>query len=246
MRGVIKWNGALSDQFGIDIEKYPNYTKPKRKMDVYSVPGRSGDIIMMQNAWDNTEQEYDIVAGSDAEHSVQVAFDKVADWLCSPKGYCELWDSFDPEHFRLAYFEGPLDVESFAIGRGGRAKISFNCKPQRYLVAGKLVTSFKSATSRIYNPTAYDAKPLLFIERSAAGNGTVTVNGTMFTITDIPDVGLYIDCDELNCYDPNGNNMNSRVVSSSSEFALLSPGYNVIGITGNIDTVSITPHWFEI
>ena len=55
MRGVIKWNGALSDQFGIDIEKYPNYTKPKRKMDVYSVPGRSGDIIMMQNAWDNTE-----------------------------------------------------------------------------------------------------------------------------------------------------------------------------------------------
>lgn len=246
MNGVISWNGVLSDQFGIGVEKYPNYSKPKRKMDVYSVPGRNGDIIMMQDAWDNTKQDYDIIAGSDLVHSVQDAFGKVADWLCSPKGYCELWDDFDPEHFRLAYFEGPFDVDSLALGRGGRTKISFICKPQRYLRAGQYKTSFRNETNHFFNPTAYNARPLIVVERSEAGDGTLTVNGTIFTISDIPDVGLYIDCEEMNCYDSNGKNMNNNVVSSSSEFAILKPGDNIIGFTGKVETVSIIPRWFDI
>lgn len=245
MRGVISWNGSRSDQFGIGIEKYPVYTKPKRKIETYEIPGRNGDIVIAQDAWENVEQEYEIFAGDGVRASVPGYFQSIAEWLCAPKGYCELWDDFDPMHFRMAYFEGPFDIDSVGAGNVGRAKITFNCKPQRYLIEGKTGVEITAATT-IYNYTMYASRPLVFVERSAAGNGTVSVNGTVFTITGIPASGLYIDCEEMNCYDTNGTNQNSIVASSTSEFATLRPGENNIGLTGNVSKVTITPRWFEI
>lgn len=246
MRGVISWAGKRSDQFGITVEKYPGYTKPERKVDRYNVPGRNGDIVLMQDAWENVEQSYQIVAGDGEMHSVPGSFGMVADWLCSPKGYCELWDEFDPTHFRLACFIGSFDVDSLSVGRVGRTTIRFDCKPQRFLMSGKAEIVISSSPAVVSNPTAYNARPLLFVQRSGSGSGTVTVNGTVFTISDIPTAGLYIDCEEMNCYDSNYNNMNNVVSSSTSEFAILSPGQNSIGFTGRVQRVTITPRWFEI
>ena len=245
-RGVISWNGNRSDQYGVFVEKYPNYSKPKQKVDVYTVPGRSGDIIMPQNAWENVEQKYEIWAGNGEKNSVPVSFSAVAEWLFAPSGYCELWDDFDPLHFRQAYFTGPFDISSLSIGRVGRATITFNCKPQRYLVMGKEPIEVPSAPFTIYNQTGFPSKPLIFVERSASGNGTVTVNGTVFTITDIPQSGLYIDCETFDCYDGNKNNMNSYVSSNTSDFAVLDPGANAIGFTGYVQGLTITPRWFEL
>ena len=245
-RGVISWNGERSDQYGIEVEKYPNFSKPKRKIDVYNVPGRSGDIIMMQDAWENVEQKYEIWAGTGEPNSVAGSFSGVGDWLFSPSGYCELWDDFDPLHYRLGYFVGPFDISSLGVGRVGRATITFVCKPQRYLVSGKEPILISSAPAAIHNPTGFASKPLVFVERSASGNGTVTVNGTVFTITDISQSGIYIDCEKMDCYDANGNNANSHVSSSTSKFAVLDPGSNAIGFTGYVQSVAITPRWFEI
>ena len=246
MRGIISWNGERSDQYGIMVEKVPALKKPQRKFDKYTVPGRNGDIIMMQDAWENVEQQYDIFAGSFLKLSAPGAFSRVAAWLYTPKGYCELWDDFDPEHFRWAYFSGPFDVETLSIGRVGRTTISFICKPQRYLVSGKNQITVSASPVTIHNPTAYNAKPLLLVKQSADGDGTVTVNGTVFSITGIPATGVYIDCEEMNCYGQTGNNLNSIVSSNSSEFASLSPGDNAIGFSGNVAEVVITPRWFEL
>jgi len=245
-RGIISWNGERSDQYGIYVEKYPNFTKPLRKFDKYTVPGRNGDIIMMQDAWENVEQKYDIFAGSGEKHSVPDSFSSVADWLFSPNGYCELWDDFDPSHFRLAYVSDQLDVNSISIGRVARATVTFNCKPQRFLMSGKEPIKITTAPFTIYNQTAFSAKPLIYVVRSAAGDGTVSVNGTVFFITGLPEYGLYIDCEGLNCFDINGNNMNNIVSSNTNVFATLKPGQNPIGFTGNVASVSITPRWFEL
>ena len=244
MMGVISWAGKRSDQFGVSVENYPNSTKPQRKTDRYTIPGRNGDIVLMQDAWSNVEQKYDIVAGSGDKGSVPGSYSQVAEWLCSPTGYCELWDDFDPDHYRLACFMGQFDVNTLSIGRVGRATISFDCKPQRFLMSGKNAITIGSAPATVYNPTAYNARPLVVVHGSGAG--TVTVNGTVFTISDIPANGLYIDCEGMDCYDGNNNNMNSRVSSSTSEFAVLSPGQNAIGFTGNVQSIVVTPHWFEI
>ena len=247
MIGFISWNGKRSDEFGIEMEKYPNYRKPQRKMDKYPVPGRNGDIIMVQDAWENVQQTYDIFFGDGiTDHSVPDCLSRIADWLFIPNGYCELWDSFDPDHYRLAYFEGPFNPNSLSVGRVGKTTIEFHCKPQRYLFTGKTPIEFSSSPAAIINPTAFASKPLIFVERSADGDGTIAVGGTLFTITGIPASGLYIDCEEMYCYDGNGENMNSHVVSGTSEFATLPPGSSSVSFTGNVQTVTITPRWFEI
>ena len=245
MRGVFSWNGVRSDAFGIDITEYPRDSRPKRKIDRYSVPGRNGDIILAQNAWENTERTYSIRIGDGDRHSAPGLAGEVAQWLCAPNGYCELWDDFDQGYYRMACFTGTFDVEALLMGRYGEAVISFDCKPQRYMVSGKTPIEIGSRKT-IRNQTAYAARPLIRIERSAAGGGGVTIGGTEFTIDSIPAEGLYIDCEEMECYDGAGNRQNAIVKSSASEFATLEPGDNVIDFSGKVKKVTITPRWFRI
>ena len=242
----ITWNGVPSSQYGIEVTKYPEYVKPQRKLDRYQVPGRNGDIIMMQDAWENVEQSYEIAIGDGTADSVPDSAGDLAEWLCSPKGYRELSDDFDTDHYRIAFFEGRFDVDPVSTGKVGRTRITFNCKPQRYLVSGKTAVTISSSPGSITNSTAYASKPLLFVQRSASGNGTITIGSTVFTITGIPSGGIYIDCESMECYDRNNNNCNDKVESNTSEFATLNPGANTIGFTGKVSSVRITPRWFEI
>lgn len=243
--GIITWNNVRSDTLGIKVEKYPNYTKPKRKMDVYNIPGRNGDIVMMQDAWENVEQKYDIWVGDDTDHSIHDIFTAIANWLYTPVGYKNLADDFDPDHFRLAYLEGPVDIESLSIGRAGKATLTFICKPQRFLVSGN-VNIIISASDNIRNPTNFPSKPLVYVSRSAAGSGTVSIGNTTLTISELPANGLYIDCDECRCYDESKNNMNSYVSSSTGQFPVMASGNNSISFTGNISYISVAPRWFDI
>lgn len=239
---MITWNNVSSDDLGIYVEAAPEYVKPQRKVDVYSVPGRSGDIIRPQNAWHNAKQEYSIFAGDGSEHDVPGAFSNVAAWLYGPAGYQRLEDDFDPEHFRLAHFDGPFDIENI-MTRVGRATITFDCKPQRFLKSGETAETF-IIPGTITNPTAFASRPLLLVTGGGV-EGTVTINGTVFAISDTT-VPIYIDCDSMNCYDGSGNNKNAIVSSSTSEFATLAPGSNSIGFAGAVSTVQITPRWWEI
>lgn len=245
MRGVISWNGIRSDTFGIDVTEYPTDKKPKRKVDRYSVPGRNGDIILAQNAWENTERRYSIRIGDGARHSVSDLAGEIAQWLCAPCGYCELWDDFDQAHYRMACFTGPFDIDALLMGRFGEATIAFDCKPQRYMVSGKAPIEIDSA-KKIYNPTAFAARPTVKVERAGAGNGSVTIGKTKFTIEGIPETGIYIDCEEMDSYDGNGEKANAIVRSSSSEYATLEPGENAVSFDGKVKKVTITPRWFKI
>ena len=121
--------------------------------------------------------------------------------------------------------------------------ITFNCKPQRFLTSGETPTMF-IIPGTISNPTAFASRPLLLVTGGGL-EGTVTINGTVFTISDTT-VPIYIDCETMNCYDSNGNNKNAIVASSTSEFATLAPGSNSIGFSGAISTVQVTPRWWEI
>ena len=58
------FNGKSSRDAGVrHIEHFPDMNRPERKTEVVDIPGRSGDIIFMSDAWNNIEREYDIFAG---------------------------------------------------------------------------------------------------------------------------------------------------------------------------------------
>lgn len=124
--GVITWNGVASDTLGIIVSKVPSLNRPQRKYNSYSVPGRNGDIIVMQDAYAEYEQEYEIFALDGA----QVDARAIVDWLYQD-GWCQLSDDWEPDYYRMAYFVGPVDIEPI-LEEAAVCTITFRCRPQRF------------------------------------------------------------------------------------------------------------------
>ena len=156
--GVITWNGVASDTLGIVVSKVPSLNRPQRKFNSYSVPGRNGDLVVMQDAYAEYEQEYEIFALDGA----QVDARAIVDWLYQD-GWCKLADDWEPEYYRMAYFVGPLDIETL-ISEAAVCTITFRCRPQRFLVENPVSVA---SGDTITNDTNHIAKPIITL----TGNG---------------------------------------------------------------------------
>ena len=115
------------------VERFPAIKKPARKFRQYNIPGRNGDIFFQDDAYENVIQKYEIYAGSDKSGSQQSWTDLAAGLYLD--GYQTLSDSYDPQHFRKAVFNGPIDVDN-SWNELGRASIEFNCRPERFRLDG--------------------------------------------------------------------------------------------------------------
>lgn len=239
LRGMITWNGVRSDTFGIYVEKAPALNRPERKVDIYNVPGRNGSIIRMQDAWENVEQSYDIIAGASTRGSAPSYWRNIADWLFSARGYAELSDDFEPGYYRQAFFTGPTDIENL-MAEFGRASITFNCDPRRFLVAA---TQTFNAAGTLRNPTNFTAKPHVRIYGTNNGSGIVSIGGKTMAIDPIVN-GMVLDAEAQNATDvTNTYNYNSYV---TGEWPQLASGSNNIAFSGDITSVVITPYFWRI
>lgn len=226
---MITFHGVDSDSLGLIVERSPNYIIPSRKMSAFSVAGRNGDILYQQNAFENVVQAYEcyIKGGSNLSSAIQ----SVIEWLMID-GYARLEDSYTPNQFRLAYCNNSAEVIN-KLNRFGRCTIEFSCQPQRFLTSGETeVTNPGSMT----NPTAYPAKPLIYIDSSA--DGSIDIDGVTI---DCLAGEYYIDCDTQNAYFDDAN-MNAYI--SADEFPVLK-GTSTITIT-SLTTVKITPRWWTL
>ena len=150
--GVITWNGVASDTLGIIVRKVPGLNRPQRKYNSYSVPGRNGDLVVMQDAFETYEQSYEIFTLDGAQTDARA----IVDWLYQD-GWCKLSDDWEPDYYRMAYFVGPIDIEPI-MSEAAVCTITFRCKPQRYIVAEPIaVTSGDTVT----NNTNHVAKPII-------------------------------------------------------------------------------------
>lgn len=235
---MIVWNNISSDDFGIYVERVPVQTHPARKIEVVSIPGKNGDLLIPQNAWENYEQEYEIFAGEN-DSTAQAQFLKIADWLYAPAGYAVLEDSLYPNSFRMARFSGPFDVE-FTLTRVGKTTITFDCKPQRFLNSG-LVRTTLTASGSITNPTAYTAKPNIRVY----GYGTLGVGSDTVVIASHPYSYIDLDCEAMDARF-GATNCNSLVTLSGDAFPVLGPGTTAISISGSITSVQIQPRWWTV
>lgn len=247
---MITYNGHTSDEFGVRFTAPIPLNRPSRKVELVSVPGRNGDLAFEQDAFSDVQIIYDVFGPFTVQNGVYVrnstavdTFSDLVAWLSSTKGYLDLTDSSDITHFRKARFaeySAPVNIRD----KGWTASLIFDCHPQRYLNSGQQAVTISSAPGSITNPTAFAARPLIRVQGSGA-SGTVTVNGTVFTVSSTSSY-TYIDCETMNCYGTNGNNKNSIVSSSTSEFATLAPGENAIGFTGGVTKLVITPRFWEL
>lgn len=241
--GVIQWNNRSSDDLHVMVEHHPYIGIPERKMDVYSVPGRNGDIVISQDAYENVIQQYDLaLIGIDATLPQTVR--AVMEWLRNPEGYARLEDSYNPDVYRLAYYKGGGDIEN-RFNLLGRATVSFSCKPQRFLRVGELPIIAVNGM-KLSNPSVYTAKPLIAVK--GTGAAVLTVGTNVVTISAIgADANtsgeIDIDCDTMSAY--NGSTNRNSSITITGEFPNFKEGETEISWTGSgVTSVVITPRWW--
>lgn len=244
---MIWWNGVASDDVGVIVEHYPDRPIARRKMESYSVPGRSGDIIRYQDAWENVVRKYDIYISAERQ-KLPRALRRVTEWLNQP-GYCRLEDSYDPDVYMIGYFQGGMDIENI-LNRFGRATIEFNCKPQRFLKSGEHSTRLSTITDLV-NPTGMPAKPLIEYTLNSSGQypylefrfGTPPQSILRIGSPSSGSGHVVIDCEAQNVT-LDGENYNDSVTGT---FPVLGAGITSISVTGH-STVGrvIIPRWWSL
>lgn len=255
--GVIIFDGRSSQDYGIVVEHFPDYTAPSREYDKIHIPGRSGDILVPKDSFQNVKRSYSIAIGNEFSKFQSVS-EAISEWLYPTVGYARLEDSYEDKYFRMASFlETPTLTNILNIA--GRATISFDCKPYRYLKTGEKIEIINSSNLTLYNPTLYETLPVITVRATGATiTGSFSVNGTSVTINvQLPNAAssLIIDCEMSDAYVYNAStgiysNANAGI-SVANKFPYLKPGVNTFNIAstipGNtISSLEVKPKWHII
>ena len=234
--GLVVYGGEASSDYGMVVAEAPAFDKPTRRAEVFSVPGRNGSVLFQEDAFDDVTRSYKVWLAEDSGDLAEKV-NAFTSWLYSKKGYQRLEDSFEPDVFRLGYFNGSGDVSNEFM-QYGEATVSFTCRPERFYKSSEDAVSVSNG-DKIYNPTKFDSKPLIHIEGS--GSVSVSIGGTVITAT-VADY-INIDCERMNAYRLPAENKNSQITGT---FPTIKPGTNNIIITGTVTKVEITPRYFTI
>lgn len=231
---MIWFNGKSGDDFHVIVERYPDVIVPLRKHEKTSVPGRNGDLLIQQDAFDNVTQRYEIYVSAEVTRLTTIVH-LIAEWLCV-KGYHRLEDSYWLDTFRLASFNGGEEISNI-MNRFGRATIEFDCKPQRFYTYGDSFLSMENG-QLLHNPSVFTAKPLIVVQGSGAA--TISDGKNALALTDCNN--MTIDCDVKQIYQ---GTTNKNSVGSGA-FLELPDGDTEISWTGGISSLELKPRWWTI
>ena len=239
--GVIAFNGVSSADVGIEVEKFPSYDIPEKEYDIIHVPGRNGDIVIDTGTYKNVSRIYEVsIATRDIAFHRKMG--RVAQWLYSASGYARLEDSYEPDSYRLAIYNKKVSIENL-FNEAGKAKLEFNCKPQRFLKSGDIPTTL-TRSSIIHNDTPFDALPMIDVITDNTA-GELVVGDTVLSIAANAGLSLTINSELQDVYSGTANK-NSYITLNSGIFPKLVPGNNTISFTGGIQSITITPKWWTI
>jgi phage-related protein len=227
------YGGKVSTDFGIRVERWPDYYVPSRVVSEITVPGRNGDLIQDTGAYSNFDKSYDLYfnAKGNGFHDMARA---ITTWLCSDGGYRRLEDSYDPDVFLMARVSNQEMLRNW-MNMYGRTTVTFNCKPQRFLKIGEEEMSLTSGED-IFNAWM-PCYPIFKL----TGNGTLNVNGNTIGISNNLNKTIVIDCDTQNAY--TGTENRNGDIYVTGEFPFLVSGENEITFN---NTCSMIPRWWTL
>ena len=167
----LTFDNKTSREYGVYITGEAVYNAPQRAVEMISIPGRNGAFALDKGRFENIEVSYPAGIFAENEADFRQAISDFRNFLCSRKGYVRLSDEYNPGEYRMAVYKSGLDVDP-AMLRAGEFKITFDCKPQRWLTSGETAVTVTSGDT-ITNPTLFESSPLL----EATGYGVIEFNG---------------------------------------------------------------------
>lgn len=238
--------GGATLPSNVYIDTSLSYNKPERRVSSFSIPGRSGNLIIDELTPQNEVIFNNVLITYPAfiHGNFKTTWETLINTLGKKKGYVKIECTEDPTHYRMGRVIMPQAPEVKRIGEDGFFNLSFDCKPQRFLTSGD---EYVAVTSSITNPTAWDSNPLIQVD----GNGTLYFQNGSLTVTIAnpstgPVVRTYIDSESMSCYDVYTASMNKYVTFDKPYFPALYSGSNHISITGGITSLKIKPRWWEL
>ena len=227
---IFTLDGKSSADFNTYVAASNMFDAPERDVEAIEVPGRNGAVIYDNGRFRNFTGTVSCYVPTGMKANIN----GLRNWLLSTSSYRRYEDDLHPDEFRMVRYAGGFAVET-SDRVGAAFAIPFDCKPQRFLKSGEILTSYASG-SVLHNPTLYDALPLIV----CSGNGSITLNGTTITISGNSGQ-IYIDCDLQDAY-LGSTNKNSKITQN---FPVLSPGDNTLTYTG-VSGVQIMSRWWTM
>lgn len=232
MTGYLTANGKTSNDFNVYLTDAGIYTIAERDVSSFSVPGKSGDLLIDNGRYKNAPHSYPAVIVGDFD----VNFSAFVGYLVSQNGYIKLIDSFHPDEYVLGKYVGETNPKKVYRDDMGAFEIAFSRKPQRYLLSGENALTF-SANGSLRN----EFMPALPLVRVYGTSGTVTIGDNTMTFSSISTY-VDLDCETQNAY-KGATNCNGNV---SGNYFVLKPGVNTVSKSSGITSVEITPRWWKL
>lgn len=257
--GSVTFNNVSTTTLGILVEVFPDYEIPERSMDIISVPGRNGDIIIDHGTYKNVNRVYRFAKPCDASYPTPAAAARViSNWLMAPHGYRRLQDSYDSHIFgvyRDAYFKGGVTVSNIN-NEAGRLACTFVCKPQRFIITETMkVTDKSQQVFSLSNLYPYDANPIITITANATGKYTIFTG-------DVPAPGsvvlqLSMNSGQTLVIDTETKNVYSGVTSWNEVVTVINPNWIKLAAstttsfvirapTGGTFNAEVDPRWWTL
>jgi phage-related protein len=133
----LTFDGINSLDYGIYITGEAVYNAPERVVEMVSVPGRNGNIAIDQGRFENIEVTYPAGCFADSQADFANKVMRFRNALASRYTYKRLMDEYHSDEYRLGLYKSGLDVDAVRYGTAGQFDITFDCKPQRFLLSGE-------------------------------------------------------------------------------------------------------------
>lgn len=241
MRNYFILDGEDSRDYGVYISGSGVFDAPARKGQKVSIPGRNGTLFIdEEGAFDNITLKYPAFIARDFANNM-AAFRNM---ILSKRGYVRLQDTYNPDEYRLARYDGGIEAKMLTNLKAGKFDISFDCYPQRYLISGENEIAF-TAAGTIINPSLFASKPLLVI----TGTGVFGLGTHLITLTGTASQTIYIDCESMEIYTQAGGILSpasSLVSFNTNYFPDIQPGENGVSLGSGITKAVITPRWWRL
>ena len=231
--------------FGLRIEKPVGFGSSAASVEKVSIPGRSGDIIISNNRFENYPLTYPVWFRCKKDEVAQ-RMRAVNAWLNASCDYRRLADSYNEGYFRYAAFYSATEPE--IVGNTAKFEIAFDCKPFLYRTDGDRWLDIPDGTSTIINPEPFPSRPIIeaSIEVEAGEAITAALSaGNRFlrikfnnTSTQTVVKHFIIDCETQDAY-YEAENLNEYINTADIQ---LPSGVSTV-LSANFKTLRIKPRW---
>lgn len=243
---------VISKNYGVYITGKAVYNAPVRDSETIVIPGRNGALYRDKGRYENIEVTYHCGMYDNTQTDFATSMRDFRNaMMVRTNTYYYLYDDYNTDEFRMAVYEGGLDVDVIADSTAGEFDVVFNCKPQRFLKSGD--TTYSPTSGTVFtNQTQYESQPLISFQTT--GNGTITITQTgspteTITISGAPSgVTIYIDCELGEMFRYNGNEIVplNNYVSFGTNIPVFYVGNNTFTYSNSLTNVTVKPRWWRL